>query len=75
MSCLLFASLLLSALLVGSHGLDTVPAAVLAAAAAWVTTMALSRRAGRGMAASVSERDRNSTGSNDDRPQRRTEPA
>ena len=72
---LLFASLLLSALLVGSQGLDTVPAVVLAAGAAWVTTMALSRRAGRGMTTSVGARDVHSTGSDGDRPKPRIEPS
>jgi len=42
---LLFASLLLAALLAGSQGTDAIPAAVLAAAAAWITTMGMSRRA------------------------------
>lgn len=45
MTRLLFASLLFAALLVGSQGLNTIPAAVLAAAAAaWVTTAALAKR-------------------------------
>jgi chloride channel protein, CIC family len=44
MTRLVFASLLFSLLLVGTVGLDTGPAAVLAASAAWVTTYALSRR-------------------------------
>lgn len=43
-SRLLFASVLFATLLVGSVGLDATPAAVFAAAAAWVTTMALERR-------------------------------
>lgn len=38
---LLFSPLLLAALLVGSDGLDTIPAAVLAATAAWLTAAAL----------------------------------
>jgi H+/Cl- antiporter ClcA len=47
MTKLLFAALLISALLVGSAGADTVPAAVLAGVAAWVTTTALERLVGR----------------------------
>jgi H+/Cl- antiporter ClcA len=43
MTKLLFAPLLFSALLVGSDALDTVPAAVLASAAAWIATAALRR--------------------------------
>jgi H+/Cl- antiporter ClcA len=46
MTKLIFAPLLFSALLVGSDALDTVPAAVLAAAAAWLATAALERRFG-----------------------------
>jgi H+/Cl- antiporter ClcA len=46
MTKLLFAPLLFSALLVGSDALDTVPAAVLASAAAWIVTIALERRSG-----------------------------
>jgi H+/Cl- antiporter ClcA len=46
MARLLFAALLFGALLVGSASLDVIPAAVLAAAAAWVTMTALERRAG-----------------------------
>lgn len=46
MTRLLFASLLFAALLVGIPGLDAIPAAVLAAAAAWVTRTALDRRYG-----------------------------
>ncbi len=46
MTRLLFASLLIAAVLVGSAGADTVPAAVLAAVAAWVTRAALDRRSG-----------------------------
>jgi H+/Cl- antiporter ClcA len=46
MTRLLFASLLFAALLVGIPGLDAIPAAVLAAAAAWVTRTALDRRSG-----------------------------
>ncbi len=42
---LLFSSVLLAALLVGRQGLDAVPAAVLAAATAWITVTALDRRA------------------------------
>jgi H+/Cl- antiporter ClcA len=45
MTRLLFASLLFALLLVGSDGFDTIPAAVLAAAAAWVVTRALDSRA------------------------------
>jgi H+/Cl- antiporter ClcA len=37
-------SMLFAALLVGTQGLDTVPGAVLAAAAAWITATALERR-------------------------------
>jgi H+/Cl- antiporter ClcA len=44
MTRLLFSSLLFSALLVSSAGLDTMPAAVFAASAAWITTQALDRR-------------------------------
>jgi H+/Cl- antiporter ClcA len=44
MTRLLFASLLLSALLAGTQGADTVPAAVFAAATAWVVTVGISRR-------------------------------
>ena len=45
MTRLLLTSSLLAALLVGSAGVDAIPAAVLAASAAWVTMAALSRRA------------------------------
>jgi H+/Cl- antiporter ClcA len=38
---LILSSMLLAALLVGSAGFDAIPGAVLAAAAAWITTMAL----------------------------------
>ena len=41
---LLFASVLFAGLLVGTAGLDAIPAAVLAAAAAWLTVSALERR-------------------------------
>jgi H+/Cl- antiporter ClcA len=41
---LLFSALVFSALLVGSAGLDTVPATVLAIVAAWLTRTALERR-------------------------------
>ncbi len=44
-SRLLLSSMLLAAILVGSQGADAVPAAVLAAAAAWVCATALERRA------------------------------
>jgi H+/Cl- antiporter ClcA len=47
MTKLLFAPLLFAALLVGSDGFDAISAAVLASAAAWVTTNALERLAGR----------------------------
>jgi hypothetical protein len=42
----LFASLLLAAILVGIPGLDATPAAVLAAAGAWLTRTAMDRRLG-----------------------------
>ncbi len=41
---LVFSALLFSLLLVGEGGVDAAPAAVLAVAAAWITTAALSRR-------------------------------
>jgi hypothetical protein len=41
---LLFSSLLFAALLVGRPGLDTIPAVVLAIAAAWLTALALDAR-------------------------------
>lgn len=44
MTRLLFASLLFAALLAGTAGVDTIPAAVLAASAAWITAIGLSRR-------------------------------
>lgn len=44
MTGLVFASLLFGALLVGTAGLDAIPAGVLAAVAAWITTAALERR-------------------------------
>jgi H+/Cl- antiporter ClcA len=44
MTRLLFASILFSAILVGAAGLDTIPAAVFAASAAWITSQALDRR-------------------------------
>jgi chloride channel protein, CIC family len=47
MTKLLFAPLLFAGLLVGTGGADAVPAAMLASAAAWVTTTALERMAGR----------------------------
>jgi H+/Cl- antiporter ClcA len=47
MTKLLIAPLLFAALLVGSAGFDAVPAAVLAASAAWVVTNGLERLAGR----------------------------
>lgn len=43
-SRLLLASMLLAAILVGAQGTDAVPAAVLAAATAWLTATALERR-------------------------------
>jgi hypothetical protein len=43
---LLFAPILLGALLVGHTGLDAIPAAVLASAAAWLTVTTLDRRWG-----------------------------
>jgi len=43
---LLFAPILLGALLVGQTGLDAIPAAVLASAAAWLTVTTLDRRWG-----------------------------
>jgi H+/Cl- antiporter ClcA len=51
MTRLLFAPLLFSALLVGSNGLDTVPAAVMASAAAWIVTRFLDKNAERRAAA------------------------
>lgn len=45
MTRLLFASLMFATLLVGSNGFDTIPAAVLAAAAAWIVTTGIERRA------------------------------
>jgi hypothetical protein len=42
---LLITSTLFASLLTGTAGLDAVPAAVLAAAAAWMTVTALERRA------------------------------
>jgi H+/Cl- antiporter ClcA len=43
---LLLASMLFATLLVGAQGLDAVPAAVLAAVAAWLTVTAIDRRNG-----------------------------
>ena len=43
MTRLLFSSVLFAAVLVGTAGVETIPAAVLAAAAAWITTQALDR--------------------------------
>jgi H+/Cl- antiporter ClcA len=43
-SRLVLTPIVFAALLAGSHGLDAVPAAVLAAVAAWLTTTALDRR-------------------------------
>ena len=48
MTRLVFASLLFSTLLVGDGGLATISAAVLATAAAWITTKGLERRASTG---------------------------
>jgi H+/Cl- antiporter ClcA len=42
---LLFMPLLLAALLVGTNGLDAIPAAVFASGAAWLVTIAIDRRA------------------------------
>ncbi len=50
MTGLLFSSVLFAGLLTGSAGADAIPAAVLAAAAAWVVRAALERRAGDGEA-------------------------
>jgi H+/Cl- antiporter ClcA len=47
MTRLLIAALLIAAILVGSAGADTVPAAVLAGVAAWVVTFGLERRVSR----------------------------
>jgi hypothetical protein len=44
---LLLTPMLFAALLAGTPGLDAVPAAVLAAAAAWLTVQALERPAAR----------------------------
>ncbi len=46
MTKLLFSSVLLALLLVGTPGLDAIPAAVLAAATAWLARTALDRRTG-----------------------------
>jgi hypothetical protein len=51
---LLITSSLLAALLVGVNGLDAVPAAVLAAAAAWLVIHALERRGAQPSVAPVS---------------------
>lgn len=48
MTRLLFAPLLLATLLVGTHGLDAMPAAVFASAGAWLTTTMFDRRAASG---------------------------
>ena len=45
MTRLVFASLLLAMLLVGTNGVDTISAAVMGTAAAWITTKALDQRA------------------------------
>jgi hypothetical protein len=47
---LLFASIVIGSILVGSANSDAVPAAILAGVAAWVTVMAIERRAGPGEA-------------------------
>jgi H+/Cl- antiporter ClcA len=47
---LLITSTLFASLLVGTAGLDAVPAAVLAACAAWITAQALDRRMAAGQA-------------------------
>jgi len=47
MTRLLFSALVFSVLLVGDSGLDAVPAAALAAVAAWLMVMALDKRAAR----------------------------
>jgi hypothetical protein len=52
MTKLLVAPLLFAGLLVGSVGVDAVPAAVLAASAAWVVTAGLERRVAPQAAAS-----------------------
>lgn len=52
MTRLLFAPILFSALLVGTNGLNTVSAAVLASVAAWLATAALERRTGNAKAES-----------------------
>jgi hypothetical protein len=49
---LLFAPILFSALLVGTNGLNTVSAAVLASVSAWLVAAALERRSGAKPAAS-----------------------
>ena len=48
---LVLASLIITALLVGSGGVDALPAAVLAAVAAWVGAQAMDRAARAGAAA------------------------
>jgi chloride channel protein, CIC family len=48
---LLITSTLFASLLVGTAGIDAVPAAVLAACAAWLTMQALDKRAETGAAA------------------------
>jgi H+/Cl- antiporter ClcA len=52
---LLFASIVIGAILVGSAGADAVPAAILAGVAAWVTVMAIERRAAPGEAEAGAE--------------------
>jgi H+/Cl- antiporter ClcA len=52
---LLFSAILFAALLVGTAGVDTIPATVFAGAAAWLTVMALSRR-------TAEKSDRNAVG-------------
>jgi H+/Cl- antiporter ClcA len=55
---LLLTSILFGALLVGADGADAVPAAVLAAAAAWLTVTALQSRAQPAAAATTPRADR-----------------
>jgi H+/Cl- antiporter ClcA len=56
-SRLLLSSMLLATILVGSQGTDAVPAAVLAAAAAWLAATALERRAAHPVESSQGEVD------------------
>jgi H+/Cl- antiporter ClcA len=59
---LLISPLLLASLLVGPQGSDTIPAAVLATAAAWIFAAALERRRGANAAAEVENADAASDG-------------